>query len=117
MALVGFTWFLGALTSADNAWVFTLGVVLESLWVGALVQILVAFPSGRVAPGLERAMVILGWSASIVLPFGNALVTADPEECGDCPDNILLVTDSDAAGTVFQIVNGVVTVVPLVGSA
>ena len=30
---------------------------------------LVAFPTGRVEPGLERGVVVLGWSASIVLPL------------------------------------------------
>src|SRR5687768_9123333 len=52
MALVGFTWFLGALTSADTAWAFTLGLLVGALWLGALVHMLVAFPSGRVQPGL-----------------------------------------------------------------
>ena len=54
MALVGFTWFLGALTSADTAWAFTLGLLVGTLWLGALVHMLVAFPSGRVQPGLKR---------------------------------------------------------------
>jgi len=31
MALVGFTWFLGSLTSADAGWVFTIGLLLASL--------------------------------------------------------------------------------------
>ena len=57
MALVGFTWFLGALTSADADWAYTLGVVLSSVWVGALVHMLVAYPTGRVAPGLDRRLV------------------------------------------------------------
>src|ERR1044071_7960695 len=57
MTLVGFSWFLGSLTSADAAWVFTLGAVLQSVWVGARVHMLIAYPSGRVEPGLERGMV------------------------------------------------------------
>src|SRR3954469_16725394 len=47
MTLVGFTWFLGALTSADTAWAYTLGLALSSLWVGALVHMLAGFPTGR----------------------------------------------------------------------
>ena len=54
MTLVGFTWFLGSLAESGSAWVYTAGNVLSSLWIGAFVQLLVAFPSGRVAPGLER---------------------------------------------------------------
>ena len=75
MTLVGFMWFLGALSTADTAWAYTLGVLLGTLWIGALVHMLVAFPTGRVEPGIERAMVMLGWSASIALPLLAALVT------------------------------------------
>ena len=69
MTLVGFIWFLGALNSADAAWAYTIGLLLGSLWIAALVHMLVAFPTGRVEPGLERAVVIAGWTASIVAPL------------------------------------------------
>src|SRR3712207_3084362 len=45
MTLVGFLWFLGALQSAETAWAFTLGLALSSLWIAALVHMLVAFPT------------------------------------------------------------------------
>src|SRR5918996_4056702 len=64
MTLVGFLWFLGALNGSDAAWAYTLGLALGSLWIGALVHMLVAFPAGRVAPGLERRVVILTWAAT-----------------------------------------------------
>src|SRR5688500_4202712 len=64
MTLVGFLWFLGALRSADTAWAYTLGLLVGALWLGALVQMLVAFPTGRVEPGLERGVVVLGWQAT-----------------------------------------------------
>src|SRR5215207_5532428 len=60
MTLVGFVWFLGSLTYADTAWVFTIGLLVGSLWIAALVHMLVAFPTGRLAPGLERRLVVLG---------------------------------------------------------
>src|SRR5262245_61729082 len=67
MTTVGFVWFLGALTSAETAGPFTLGLALSSLWIAALVHMLVAFPTGRVAPGLERNLVRLVWVAAAVL--------------------------------------------------
>src|SRR5918992_6216726 len=75
MTLVGFLWFLGALLSANTAWAYTIGLLLGTLWIGALVHMLVAFPSGRVEPGLERGLVILGWVGVSALPFLGALVT------------------------------------------
>src|ERR687897_2761834 len=64
MTLVGFLWFLGALSSAGAAWAYTLGLLVGALWIGALVHMLVAFPTGRVQPGLERGVVIVGWAAT-----------------------------------------------------
>src|SRR3954463_15995276 len=58
MTLVGFIWVLGALGSAATAGASTIGICLGSLWIAALVHMLVAFPTGRVEPGLERAVVI-----------------------------------------------------------
>src|SRR4051794_2367813 len=53
MTLVGFLWFVGALPESDSALVYTLGLALGGLWAGPLVHLLIAFPSGRIAPGLE----------------------------------------------------------------
>jgi signal transduction histidine kinase len=102
MTLVGFVWFLGALSSSDTAWVYTVGLVLGALWIGALIQMLVGFPTGRVEPGLERAVVRLGWGASLGISLGIALVTPNPDDCTGCPENLLLVWDSEAASTVVQ---------------
>ena len=54
MTLVGFTWFLGAPAESGTAWVYAAG---NALLVGLdrrVRPLLVAFPTGRVARGLER---------------------------------------------------------------
>jgi signal transduction histidine kinase len=102
MTLVGFMWFLGALGSADAAWAYTLGLLVGALWIGALVHMLVAFPTGRVEPGLERWVVVLGWSAAVGLPLLVTLVTERPDDCADCPDNLLLAWDSQTASNLVQ---------------
>jgi signal transduction histidine kinase len=110
MTLVGFAWFLGSLLSAESAWAYTIGLLVNSLWLGALVHMLVAFPSGRVEPGLERTLVAGGWSAAIALPFAAALVTAERNGCGDCPDNLLLIWDSNLASDVVEAVGIVLSI-------
>jgi len=106
MTLVGFTWFVGALTSADADWAYTLGLVLSSVWVGALVHMLVAYPTGRVAPGLERRLVQFAWGAATVLPALGALVEANPNQCtGHCPSNLLLVSEDGTASALLDAVN------------
>jgi signal transduction histidine kinase len=113
MALVGFLWFLGALRSADTAWAYTVGLLVGALWLGALIHMLVAFPTGRVEPGFERGTVLLGWSGAITLPFLAALVTERPNDCDDCPDNLLLAWDSEAASDAVEGIGLVLSVVLL----
>jgi signal transduction histidine kinase len=115
MTLVGFMWFLGALGSANAAWAYTIGLALSGLWIGALVHMLVAFPTGRVAHGLEQAVVTLGWIWAAALPFLLLLVTERPDGCPDCPDNLLFVWDSGAASTVLQAIGLAIIVVLLTG--
>jgi signal transduction histidine kinase len=114
MTLVGFTWFLGSLLSADAAWAYTVGLLVSALWLGSLVHMLVAFPSGRVEPGLERAVVALGWFGATVMQCLAALVTAERNGCRDCPDNLLLVWDSNVASDAVDATGVVLAVVLLV---
>ena len=48
MTGVGFAWFLGALTSANSSWLFTIGCLLSSVYAAVFVHMLLAYPSGRV---------------------------------------------------------------------
>jgi signal transduction histidine kinase len=114
MTLVGFVWFLGGLTYSNSALVFTVGVLLSSLWIGALIQMLVSYPSGRVAPGLERALVATGWAASVLVPLA-ALFGPPDNDCRDCPDNLVQLTNTS---TVVDILSGLLSlliVVVLIG--
>src|SRR5918996_1318956 len=116
MTLVGFLWFVGALTSADTAWAYTLGLALSSLWIAALVHMLVAFPTGRVAPGLERTVVMLGWiAAAVVAPL--SLLVIEDQDCRDCPENVLRVSSSEAAANMVEAIGVLVSAVLLVGLA
>src|SRR4051812_13352622 len=94
MTLVGFTWFLGGLSFANSALVFNVGILVSSLWVGALGQMLVTYPSGRVESRLERGLVAVGWAAALVAPLTALFGPIDPG-CDDCPEN--LVTTVSAA--------------------
>jgi signal transduction histidine kinase len=115
MVLVGFLWFLGSLESANAAWAFTLGLALSELWIGALVHMLVAFPTGRVAPGLERAVVRLGWiGTGVVAPLG-LLVVERPVDCPGCPENVAHVWSNDTVADVYEAV-GVLVAAVLLGA-
>jgi signal transduction histidine kinase len=114
MTLVGFVWFLGGLSYSNSALVFTIGALLSSLWIGALIQMLVSYPSGRVAPGLERALVILGWVASVLVPVA-ALFGPPDDSCSDCPDNLVQVTNSSVVVDVLGGLLSLLVVFVLIG--
>src|SRR3954453_14259783 len=116
MTLVGFTWFLGGLSFANSALVFNVGILVSSLWVGALGQMLVTYPSGRVESRLERGLVPVGWAAALVAPLTALCGPIDPG-CDDCPENLVLITPSPTAADAVDALSSVLIVLLLVGIA
>jgi signal transduction histidine kinase len=99
MVLLGFAWFLFTLDSSNSPLVYTFAQVAGPLWGAVFLHIGLSFPSGRIAPGLDRALVIAGY-VIFPLAFVPALLFAGPHElgCDDCPENVLLVhRDADLA--------------------
>jgi signal transduction histidine kinase len=99
MVLLGFAWFLFTLDSSNSPLVYTFAQVAGPLWGAIFLHIGLGFPSGRLAPGLDRALVIAGY-VIFPLAFVPALLFAGPHElgCDDCPENLLLVhRDTDLA--------------------
>ena len=99
MTLLGFAWFLFTLDSANAPLVYTFALVTGGLWGGVFLHIGLSFPSGRLAPGLDRTLVIAGY-VIFPLAFVPALLFASPHElgCDDCPTNLLLIRpDADLA--------------------
>src|SRR4051794_23991304 len=115
MVLVGFLWFAGALPESDSVPLFTIGLVLNGLWVAPFVHLLVAFPSGRVAPGLERRVVGLAYGLALAQPLGLLFSPEPYTDCHGCPDNVLLVVDSPAVLNVITTLISVAVVVMLAG--
>jgi signal transduction histidine kinase len=99
MVLLGFAWFVSALHFADSALVYSISVVAGGLWGGVFLHLCMSFPSGRLAPGLDRVLVIAGY---LIFTVGTvpAMFFASPHDlgCDDCPTNVLLVhRDGDLA--------------------
>ncbi len=92
LALVGFTFFLSALTEANDPRLFTAGLAVDALPIAALVHLILAFPSGRLGTRIERRLTGVGYA----LALGGQLVTLllDPQPAGFacdgvCPDNLV----------------------------
>ena len=87
MVALGFAWFLSALGFSNSPLVYTIAFVLGGLWGGVFLQLVVAFPSGRLAPGRDRVLVIAGYLIFTVASI-PAMLFASPHDlgCDGCPD-------------------------------
>jgi signal transduction histidine kinase len=67
MVLLGFAWMNSMLATADAHAVYAYAGVTGGLWGAVFLHIGISFPGGRVAPGLDRALVLAGY---VIFPLG-----------------------------------------------
>jgi signal transduction histidine kinase len=111
MTAVGFAYFLGSLTAADAAWLFTVGVMLSSVYLAVFVHMLLAYPDGRIDSPRLRKVLAAGYTLSIVGPLPS-LLFANPERLGcDCPQSAILIRDDAIA---FGVLDGITSAIAVV---
>ena len=111
MVAVGFVWFLGSLSAANSSLPYTLGTAFGALSLAAFIQLLFAFPNGRLESRTERVIVTLAYPAALLANLTSLLVDSTPTTgCSKCPDNAFLVVDShtatDALMSFWNVVGG-----------
>jgi signal transduction histidine kinase len=112
MVALGFAWCLAAISLANSAFAFSLGLVLGGLWGGVFLHLLVSFPTGRLPPGTDRTIVVTGYGL-FTLGAIPPLIFSGPEElaCDDCPENLWLIErDTDLANALTAIQTGLYAV-------
>jgi len=95
LILVGFAWTLGALTTSDYDVVFTIGLLVGTLFTALLAHLLLAFPTGRLETRADRVIAYAFYAVAIAGPplaflFDEGDLAENP--CaGDspCPDNLI----------------------------
>jgi signal transduction histidine kinase len=92
MVALGFAWCVAAISLANSAFAFSLGLVVGGLWGGVFLHLLVSFPTGRLPPGPDRTIVLAGYALFTVGAI-PALLVSGPQElaCDDCPENLWLI--------------------------
>jgi PAS domain S-box-containing protein len=104
MIAVGFTWFAAGLAAADDSLLWTIAISINVIFSAVFVHLLLAYPSGELGSRLERGVVATGY---VLAASSNVLLMLfDPEpveECDDCPDNALLVTESEPAADALTV--------------
>ena len=103
MVLLGFAWFLAALSLVSEPWLFSLGFVLGGLWGGVFLHLVLSFPSGRLASGRDRRLATAGYLLFTIGTVPQMLVSGPGElDCGTCPPNVLLISEDADLAAVAQ---------------
>ncbi|HEU0213307.1 MAG TPA: histidine kinase [Jiangellaceae bacterium] len=93
----GIAWFLAEWDNpaVESAVVFSAGVALYAVCPAVVVQVVLAYPSGRSGSPAARLVVIAGYAVTVgVLGVASAMVYSPAVQgCLECARNLLLVTD------------------------
>jgi signal transduction histidine kinase len=92
MVFTGFAWFAAQLVEARASWVYTIGLVVQSVFIVGFVYLLLSFPSGRLPTVVDRGLVVVGAVLTVGLQ-ALAMLYGDRSGlgCPSCTDNLLRV--------------------------
>jgi signal transduction histidine kinase len=117
MTGVGFAWFLAGLAESNNPTVFTLGSYVEPLYLVIVIQMVLAFPTGRLETLGQRVTIIAGYLVVLAVRLPFFLLGGDigSDLSGRVPDNVLAIWHTDLAD-VFDYTSTFLAIVILVAT-
>ena len=96
MVFIGFAWFVTFLADSNNSLIFTLGTVLEDLYLLGFVYLVLSFPTGRLRSKVDLGLVATAVVIATVVEFAWLLFADSRSQiCSDCPTNALEITRDD----------------------
>jgi signal transduction histidine kinase len=108
MTAVGFTFLLGSLTASDASGVFTVGVLLSSLYFVVFAHMVLAYPDGRLERRWHAWLVGAGYVLAVLGPLPQLLFGfTDSMDCDNCPPSALLIEQNDTLRDVFNTMTSV----------
>ncbi len=113
MTAVGFTYMVGALTASDDSVVFTIGVLLSSLYFVVFAHMVLAYPDGRLERPWHAKLLAAGYALALIGPLPQLLWGFSDrmqESCPDCPQSALLIEQNDTLRDVLNAATSVIGV-------
>jgi signal transduction histidine kinase len=112
LVFIGFAWFATFLAYSNDSFWFTLGTVLEDVYLVGVMYLILAFPRGTLSGRADRALVATGVVLGTAVELAW-LVLADSEfVCTGCPDNAWqIVHDHAWANGILQFQRGAALIV------
>jgi signal transduction histidine kinase len=96
MVFIGFAWFVTFLADSNDSLIFTLGTVLEDLYLLGFVYLVLAFPTGRLRGKLDVGLFATAIFIATLVEFAWLLFADSHSQiCSDCPSNALEITRND----------------------
>ncbi len=117
MTGVGFAWFLAGLAYSNNGTVFTLGSYVQPLYLVIVIQMVLAFPTGRLETLGQRVTIIAGYLVvlGVRLPFFLLGGDLGSGASGPVPDNVFALWHTDLAD-VFDYTSTFLAIVILIST-
>jgi PAS domain S-box-containing protein len=104
LLIVGFSFFVSALAESNYSLPFSIGFALGSIFVAALIHLLLAYPSGRLVTPWQRGVVVLSYVTALLAQLVPLVFLVTPnDDCKDCPENAFLIVDSPTAHSVAAV--------------
>jgi PAS domain S-box-containing protein len=111
LAAVGYLWFFGALGQANNDVLFTAAAVVSNLAFIPFAALVLAFPTGRLAPRPDRVIVRATAWFVLIGPTLLLLFAKRPPSCGsDCGESAIVVYRSHTIETIVDVGGSLFTV-------
>jgi signal transduction histidine kinase len=116
MVATGFAWFLAGVSLSDLPALFTFGNVVGNVYLATAIHMLLSAPSGSLRSRADRRIVTFGYALSTVI-YPPIMLFVDPKEdfdCGDCPENVILVDSNPDLVTALGLVINLMALVLIV---
>src|SRR6185312_1044492 len=108
MTSVGFAWFLSALVESDNSIVWTIGQFVSPLYLVLVVQLVLAFPTGRLEDRESRWIVAVAYIDAFILTLPVFLLDGDLNAPADAPDNAFALVHAPGLAGAIDLVTSII---------
>src|SRR3954454_1822294 len=102
MCAVGYAWFLGGLTLANDRTVHTIGSYLGPLYIVLVIHMMLAFPTGRLEARSARVIVPAAYLDAFLVTLPFFLLDGDMSG-DDLPGNAFAIAHAPGVARVFDI--------------
>jgi signal transduction histidine kinase len=111
MTSVGFAWFVAALAEANDPTVYTIGVYICPLYLVLLIHMVLAFPTGRLQTGPQRAILAAAYLDAFVVTLPIFLLGGDISDGRrGAPANALAIVERADLASIFDVACSVIAV-------